>query len=369
MKVGDRRRLRRARLSALGIAPPLGSRRSPVAALEAVRELGALQAQDYDSGMWSVGVRTGLTLAQVEQAVLDREVVRTWPMRGTLHLVPAEDARWMCRLLARRPLAGLGARYRELGITEDVVALAGQVLDRELTEPMSRPDVIALLASHGIDPSGQRAYHLVGHHCMTGLLCQGPLRGRQPTFVRIDSWVPHSREPSREEAMSTVVERYVRSHGPVTEKDVAGWLAQPLTFVREALELVADRVVREEVDGLTWLTHVDARPPARPGQVQLLPQWDEFLLGYRTREVCLPSRHFDRVVPGRNFAFQPTVVVDGEVCGIWRRRRSNASTVLGVELFDRASDARWSAIDRAAAAYGRFLGQPVEVVDVTVGGP
>ncbi|HEU5144835.1 MAG TPA: winged helix DNA-binding domain-containing protein [Dermatophilaceae bacterium] len=369
MKASDRRRLRRARLSALGIAPSLGTRRSPAGALEAVRELGALQAQDYDSGMWSLGVRTGLTLAQVERAVLDREVVRTWPMRGTLHLVPAEDARWMCRLLAGRSLTGMGARYRELGITDDVVALAGRVLDRELTEPMSRPDVIALLASHGIDPTGQRAYHLVGHHCMTGLLCQGPLSGRQPTFVRIDSWVPHSREPSREEAMRTVVERYVRSHGPVTEKDVAGWLAQSLTFVREALEALGDRVVREEVDGLTWLTHIDARPPARPGQLQLLPQWDEFLLGYKTREVCLPSQHFDRVVPGRNMAFQPTVVADGEVCGIWRRRRSRASTILAVELFDPAGDARWAAIVRAAAAYGRFLGQPVEVVDAIGGRP
>jgi hypothetical protein len=167
--------------------------------------------------------------------------------------------------------------------------------------------------------------------------------------------------------MSTIVDRYLRSHGPVTEKDVAGWLGQPLAFVREALELLADRVVREEVDGLTWLTHADARPPARPGQVQLLPQWDEFLLGYRTREVCLPSRHLDRVVPGRNMAFQPTVVIDGEVCGIWRRRRSSASTVLGVQLFDPASDARWAAIHRAAAAYGRFLGRPVEVVDVLGG--
>lgn len=365
MKATDRRRLRRARTAALGLAPPLGTRREPVSALQVARHLGALQAQDYDSGMWSVGVRTGLTLEEVERAVVDREVVRTWPMRGTLHLVPAEDARWMCRLLAARPLAGIGARYRELGITEDDVALAGRVLDRELTEPVSRPDVVALLASHGLDSSGQRAYHLVGHHCMTGLLCQGPLAGRQPTFVRIDSWIPTSLEPSREEAMSTVVERYVRSHGPVTEKDVAGWLAQPLGFVREALELVGDRIVREDVDGVTWLTHVEARPRARPGGVLLLPQWDEFLLGYRSRDVTLPDEHLGRVVPGRNLVFQPTVVVDGEVSGIWRRRQAKSSTAVEVELFEPASDARWAAIARAAAAYGRFLGRAVEVIDAT----
>lgn len=363
MNVTTRRRLRRRRLAGLGIAPGLGTPRTPVSALAVTRELGALQAQDYLSGVWSLGVRSGLTLAQVEQAVVDREVVRTWPMRGTLHFVPAEDARWMSRLLAKRPLAALGARYRELGITEAQIELTARVLDRELTAPMSRPDVIALLAGHGIDPAGQRAYHLVGHHCMTGLLCQGPVAGKQPTFVRIDSWVPASRTPDREEAMATVVERYLRSHGPVTDRDVAGWLAQPLGFAREALALLGDRVVREEVDGVTWLSHVDAKPPARPGSVALLPQWDELLLGYRTREVCLPDEHLARVVPGRNMVFQPTVVADGEVVGTWRRRQAPSGTALEVELFEPASPTRWVAIGRAAAAYGRFLGQQVEVVD------
>jgi hypothetical protein len=315
--------------------------------------------------VWSLGVRSGLTLAEVEQAVERREVVRTWPMRGTLHFVPAEDARWMCRLLAGRPLASMGARYRELGITDDDVALAGRVLDRELTEPMSRPEVIALLASHGIDPSGQRAYHLVGHHCMTGLLCQGPLRGRQPTFVRIDSWVPRSHAPSREEGMATVVERYVRGHGPVSERDVAGWMSQPLGLAREALALLGDRVVREDADGVTWLTHVDASPPAPAGGVLLLPQWDELLLGYKTRDVSLPDEHLGRVVPGRNMVFQPSVVIDGEVAGLWRRRQTTSTTHLEVELFKPASDARWAAIESAAAAYGRFLGRPVEVVHAT----
>src|SRR5690242_3762111 len=107
MREADRRRLRRARMAALGLTPPLGSTPlgstrpgAPASALQVTRELGALQAQDYASGAWSLGVRSGLTLEQVEQAVVDRQVVRTWPMRGTIHWVPAEDARWMCELLA-----------------------------------------------------------------------------------------------------------------------------------------------------------------------------------------------------------------------------------------------------------------------------
>lgn len=362
MKAADRRRLRRARMSALGLSPALGSPTAPVSALEVVRHVGALQAQDYTSGAWSLGVRSGLTLAEIEEAVLRREIVRTWPMRGTLHWVAAEDARWMCRLLAGRVLGSLGARYRQLGLSEAEVNRAGRLFEEHLSKPMSRPDVAALLGEAGIDASGQRAYHLVGHHCMTGLLCQGPLIGKQPSFVLVDAWVPLSRNPAREEGLALVAERYVRSHGPVTEGDLANWVGGTLTLAREALGHLGDRIVREEVDGQTWLTHVDAPPPsAVTDEVHLLPQWDEILLGYRSRDVTLPDEHAVRVVPGRNMVFQPTVVVDGEVAGIWRRRVAKDATIIDVTPLTRLTASARRGLEASSAAYGRFLGRDVDV--------
>jgi hypothetical protein len=349
-------------MAALGLVPALGSAAAPVTALSVARELGALQAQDYSSGVWSLGVRSGLTRDQIEQAVVDRQIVRTWPMRGTIHWVPAEDARWMCELLATRVLGSVETRHGELGLDERHRDLSRTLFEKHLTEPMSRPDVVALLAEAGIDPSGQRAYHLVGYHCMTGLLCQGPLIGKQPSFVLIDSWVPESRSPGRDEAMATVVERYLRSHGPVTEKDVAGWLAHPLGFARQALALLGDRVVREDVDGVTWLTHVDARPaPDGPGGVHLLPQWDEFLLGYKSRDVTLPDEHVTRVVPGRNMVFQPTLVIDGEVAGIWRRKAARDTVVVEVTPFTRLTARAQRGLEASSAAYGSFLGCDVDL--------
>jgi hypothetical protein len=358
-------------MAALGLTPALGTAAAPATPLSVTRWMGALQAQDYGSGVWSIGVRSGLTLAEIEQAVVDRQIVRTWPMRGTIHWVPAEDARWMCELLAPRVLASLGPRYAQLGITPDEVEKAGVIFEEYLGEPMSRPDVLSLLADHGIDPSGQRTYHLVGHHCMTGLLCQGPLAGKQPTFVLIDQWVPLSRKPSREEAMTTVIERYLRSHGPATERDIAGWIAGTLAFVREALELIGDRVTRQDVGGQAWLSHVDA-PAAGdgPGGVHLLPQWDEFLLGFKSRDVTLPDEHVVKVVPGRNLVFQPTVVVDGEVAGVWKRQASTDgkdgkdrknTVVLEVTPLTRLTAKALRGLEASSAAYGRFLGRDVEL--------
>jgi hypothetical protein len=366
MSATKRRRLRRARMAALGLAPALGSAAAPASALDVTRTLGALQAQDYASGAWSLGVRSGRTAAQVEDAVHAREVVRTWPMRGTIHWVPAEDARWMCRLLAAPMSTALATRLRQLELTEAHVERAGRLFEDHLREPMSRPDVVALLAAHGIDPTGQRAYHLVAHHCMAGLICQGPLIGKQPSFVLIDAWVPHSRTPSREEGLAIMAERYVRSHGPVTEKDLAGWVRGTLGLAREALALIEDNLVREQVGDTVWLTHVDARPAADgPTGVHLLPQWDEFLLGYQSREPALPPEHVVRVVPGRNMVFTPTLVVDGEVAGTWRRQARSDRVLVHVAPFDPLTAARWREVETAATAYGRFVGQPVEVVRVT----
>jgi hypothetical protein len=375
MTAAGRKRLRRARMAALGLAPALGGPSCPASALDVTRSLGALQAQDYGSGVWSLGVRSGLTLAEVEQAVERREIVRTWPMRGTIHWVPAEDARWMCRLLAAPRGTALATRYAQLGIGESDIELSGRLFEEHLTVPMSRPDVVALLVDAGIDPTDQRAYHLVGHHCMTGLLCQGPVIGKQPSFVLIDSWVPHSRKLSREEGLAVMAERYLRGHGPVTEKDLAGWLLKPLGLTREALTLVEAEVVREEVDGQVWLWHVDA--PGCPGGsvgeasetlghsgVHLLPQWDEFLLGYKSRDVTLPPEHFHRVVPGRNMVFKPTLVIDGEVAGTWRRQQRSRQTVLEVTPFVPLGPGRWRDVERAATAYGRFLGADVELVRI-----
>lgn len=372
MRETDRRRLRRARMAALCLTPPLGSRSSAGhgSALQVVRELGALQAQEYASGAWSLGVRSGLTLEQVEQAVHAREVVRTWPMRGTLHWVPAEDARWMCELFAAPRSTTLATRFAQLGLTETDVELAGRLFEEHLREPMSRPDVAALLVKHGIDPTGQRSYHLIAHHCMTGMVCQGPLLGRQPSFVLVDTWVPHSRKPSREEGLATVAERYVRGHGPVTEKDLAGWLLKPLSLTREALALVEHRLVRETVDGQVWLTHVEARPvPDAPDRVHLLPQWDELLLGYKSRDVTLPSEHAARVVPGRNMVFRPTLVVAGEVAGTWRRVQRSRHVAVEVQPFTELSVGRWREVERAADAYATFLGTEAEVVRVGPGVP
>lgn len=330
---------------------------------ETVRAHLAMQAQDAASGLWSVGVRTGATRAEVEQAVMDRQITRSWPMRGTLHLMATEDVRWMCRLLNPPDSNAHRARWAQLGLTDTDLGTARDALTSALVggAALSRPAAVDLLRSKGIDPSGQRAYHLIGRLCQEGLLCQGPPEGRQPTFVLIDDWVPRSRAPARQEAMGILASRYVRSHGPVTERDLAGWTGLGLRFAREAVCLAGDRIIEERIGDEVFLIHADAPTPRERPDLRLLPGFDEFLLGYKNRSAPLTPEEERRVVPGGNGMFRSTVIDRGLVVGTWTRKVTTKRVELTFMPFSAFNQRQREDLDRASAAYGRFLGLPHQV--------
>jgi Winged helix DNA-binding domain len=354
------------------IAPPAEPQRGPDGGPEpvvdtiarTVQHHLAMQAQDLSSGLWSVGVRTGATRADVEAAIDARLITRSWPMRGTLHLMATSDVSWMCRLLNDRMVALQRRVFEASGLTEDVVDRARNVLVEALTGGaiLSRPDVVKLLTENGVDPSGQRAYHLVGRFCQEGLLCQGPADGRQPTFVLLEEWVPWSWEPDREEAMAALATRYVASHGPVTERDLAGWCNQNLTFAREAIALAGDAVTTETIGGQAYLVAADRPETSRGTPVRLLPGFDEYILGYKDRSAVMTADEELRVVPGKNGMFLGTVVVGGLVVGTWNRKTAGKRTVVTVSPFGTLTATRRGEVDRAATAFGRFLDSETTVV-------
>lgn len=361
LSAGARREVARRRLAAMRIAPT--DRRGASVITDTVRSLLAMQAQDLASGCWSIGVRTGASLADVHAAVDARLITRSWPMRGTLHFLATEDVRWMCRLLNDPMNAGIRARWAGLEIDDAVLDDARDVVVAALTggRRLSRPAAMDLLRENGISPDGQRGLHILSSFCRDGLLCQGPPDGRQPTFVLLDEWVPWSWDPGREEAMATLAERYVLSHGPVTEKDLAGWIAKPLAFAREAIALAGGRIVEERIGAASYLVHVDAPPPTpRPG-LQLLPGFDEYILGYKDRSAVLTAAQERLVVPGGNGIFLSTVVLGGQVIGTWGRRVTSRTVEVTVAPFRDLTTTHRRDIARAAAAYGAFLGLPAEV--------
>lgn len=324
---------------------------------DVVRWLGAVQAQDYLGGLWAVGLRTrNATESTVEAAIARRAIIRTWPMRGTLHFVAAEDARWMLGLLTPRVIASAAGRHRQLELDAAVFRRAARVAERALVgnPPLRRDALYELWSAAGIATEGSRGLHILGYLAHTGLLCFGPRAGKQHTITLLEEWVPAARTLARDEALGEIARRYFTSHGPATVQDLAWWSGLTMADARAALEQVKAGLVRELVDGREyWLPSTEVRR-ASSGPAHLLPAWDEFTVAYRDRDAILDPAHAREVNAGGGI-LKPVVVVGGQVVGTWQRTLAKGEVVVRPRMFDGRGAVRNPGVAAAVRRYARFL--------------
>ncbi|TFD79909.1 winged helix DNA-binding domain-containing protein [Cryobacterium fucosi] len=355
----------RLRLARHGLGPVSGTGRGTLTGpLEVVERLLAVQAQDFTAARWAVGVRApGSSADDVRRAIDDASIVRSWPMRGTLHLVPAADLGWMLGLSAPRVLAGMRTRRGQLGLDDAIGAQATAVALSALTggRQLSRAGFLAALEAAGISTAGQRGYHLIAHLALTGTVCWGRQVGSQQHLVLLDEWVRAPRRLEREEALGEFVLRYFSGHGPATLQDFAWWSQLTVADARVGLGVALGRLVELQVDGIThyWAAAADTGeaggPPTQRTPVLPLPGFDEYLLGYRNRGFAVDDADFPRVVPGKNGIFLPLVLVNGRVAGTWRRAGRPGSPVYAVTAFHELTGRQRAGFDRAVQEYSRFF--------------
>jgi hypothetical protein len=356
----SRQRLTALRLAAQRIGG--GDLASPV---DVVRWMLALQGQDLPGAKWAVGLRlAGATEHDVEAAFDAGEIVRSWPLRGTLHVVAAEDLGWLLDLTAPRIVASEAGRRAYLGIEDVDVERAREIVIGVLLGRgvLSREDLLATIAAGGVSVAGQRGYHVLWYLSLTGTLVLGPTEGRQQTFALLDEWVARPRRLEREAALGELALRYFRSHGPATPADLARWSGLTMGDVRRGITIAGDGLTTIEVDGIRYRLApetLDLAPPA--ARVHLLPGFDEYLLGYRDRSAALAPEHSDTIVPGGNGVFKPTVLADGEVVGTWTRTQRAHEVRVEARLFAGGRMDFGEELDRAAIRYGTFLGQPARI--------
>jgi Winged helix DNA-binding domain len=364
--------LTRQRALAMRMASLLLRERSggrPVDVAGVVSWLGAMQAQDLASGLWSFGVRLPrFTLDDVTAALERREAVRTWPMRGTVHFVPPRDVHWMLELMGSRALAGAARRRASLGLGEQAADRAVEVLGTALSGGgrLTRAQCMAVLADNGIDTAGQRGYHLLWYASQRGVLCIAPNIGSEQTFVLLDEWVPDPHRPDREEALATIALRYFRGHGPTTRQDFAGWTGLTAADARRGIAGAGDRLATVRVDGTDMYLDpalLDGTPPpaARTGEVLVLPGFDEYLLGYKDRSLMLSEEHQQAIIPGGNGVFQATLVRDGRVIGTWKRTLGTTRVQITVQPLVALRKTDRARIDTALEQYARFVQRAPDV--------
>ena len=341
--------LLRVRMHALGLSPAYradAGHGDPVSRVRAVvAEMFAMQGQDWRASQWAVGVRApGTTATDVARAMDAGAIVRSWPMRGTVHLVCAEDIGWMQQLTNPKALATAPKRRQFLGISDATLELATEVSVAALTGSagLSRDELAAAWTEAGIFWQPNWRYHLIWWLCQTGLATFGPVapatadgRPGGPKLVLAREWIPAPRALTGDDALAEFAARYVRGRGAVTRKDLASWALLPAASASRGLALAAERgaVVTAQRAGMTgaaaavWVSREALEATASPAAAgeprwQLLPAFDEHLLGFSERSPQFRADNLQHVVPGRNGMFLPTVVRDGRAVGTWRRDRS-----------------------------------------------
>jgi hypothetical protein len=327
---------------------------------EVLRWMAAIQAQDYAQALWAIGLRMeGGSLAGVEKAIAEGRILRTWALRGTIHFVAAEDAAWMVGLSSHRMIASARRRMAELGLDGATLERSGEIFGSALAggRRLSRPDMMRLLEEEGIATTEQRGYHILWHHAQRGLICIGPMLGKQQSFALLAEWAPEARHLTREEGFAELARRYFSSRGPALVEDFAHWAGIGQGEARSAIGAAGGSLIKEIIDGREYLGSADPAPgPSRSSRrIQLLPGFDEYLLGYRERGEVLAAEHAPRIAPGGNGIFLPCVVSGGKVVGTWKRAVRKDAVEVSAEGFG-PEPLSPQLVRKGAEAYAAFLG-------------
>jgi winged helix DNA-binding protein len=350
------RRLRAQRLTGKPFASPV----------DAVRRLGAVQSQDYAGAKWALALRSRATTdTAIDRLFGDGAILRTHVMRPTWHFVLPEDIGWLLDLTARRIRLGLAARYRELGIDDKVAARAAAAFAAALSggRHLTRNELGHVLSAAGISTEGQRLPHLIMGAELDKVIVSGPRRGKQFTYALFEERAPKARELDRDSALGELSRRYFRSHGPAQMQDFTWWSGLTAAEARKGIEIAGPALEHRVTDGNDYWQD-DASTNARSDSpvVHLLPNFDEYTVGYRDRSALIPGGgRFDPSFYSFGSILSNVVTIDGVVRGAWRRSSTRGGLVIEMRFSERLAAREAAAVEEAVRRMARFLGRPVKL--------
>ena len=335
-------------------------------AVEAVRRMGAVQSQDYPAAKWALAQRLGgATDAALDRLYDQGAILRTHVLRPTWHFVLPEDIRWLLELTGPRVLAGAAGRWRQLEIDREVIARSRAAWHAALSggRSMTRSELGGVLAAAAISSEGQRLPHLAMALELEGFLVSGPRRGKQLTWALLEERAPGSASMEPQDALRELARRYFSFHGPAQLQDFAWWSGLTLADARKGISLAGADLSSRSVDGKDyWHSPGLEWGLADKGAVHLLPNFDEYTVGYRDRSALL---HADYPFRPELFAFSSIlsniVTVGGEVRGAWRKIASARGVRVEVSPLAPPSRSVRTGVEEAVRRFGRFLERPVDM--------
>lgn len=336
---------------------------------QVVGQLLAVQAQDYLGALWAIGQRLpGSDESSVEQALNNGSVIRTWPMRGTLHFVAACDAHWLVGFLAKRVLPKTKSIYKNAGIDDAALRKSTKVVTKALEKEsmLTRDEVYERLERAGISTGNTRGLHITGYLAIQGLTCFGPRKGKQHTFVLMDEWLRVAPRHTPDDPASTLALRYFTGHGPATLHDFAWWSGLTITEAKRAIDATGGTLSSTKVGDNVYYT-VEAetvssgsgKKATKNSSAHLLPAFDEYTVAYKDRTLALSRGQSHR---NSMEVLSPVMSINGILAGTWNRTLSKNSVQIQFKPFAPLSSSQLSKISSSARKYARFVGSNKAII-------
>jgi hypothetical protein len=312
----------------------------------------------------------------------EHSLIKTYGLRGTVHLFPARDLGMWTAVLAAIPRR-VGSYPEGVRLTADesrriVAAMAAALADAELTADELEAEIVARVGSWAAERSMDAfqgkwprwrlaLYDAVGQ----GVICFGANRGQRVTWTSVRRLIPSFPSVDRDEAVRWLVRRYLRAYGPSTPQWFARWLAAPKPWADAAFASLGDELVEVDVEGTrTWLLTNDRQfTDTDPGGVWLLPYFDAFAIAWQPRELLFPGRAADRALTGGQAGPVPLLLVDGVVAGVWHQRKTAKNLTITVESFVGLSPSQRGELEAQAVRVGEIseLSAVLTIGPVTAG--
>jgi hypothetical protein len=302
------------------------------------------------------------TDAAVQRAYDDGAVLRTHMLRPTWHFVLPADLRWIQTLTGPRVHVQNGSIYRKNELDGLLHARVRTLLEEWLAggRAMTRQEIAASLARHGIEAAGQRLAYIVMHAELEAVLCSGPSKGKQRTYALVEERAPRAAPLERDEALAELTRRYFRSHGPATVKDFTWWSSLTVADAKRGLDIVGGELARAtDATRTYWFADATLPAAARTPTAHLIQGYDEYVVAYRqTRDVFYPVRS---PAAGPQPPFTHALLLDGRLIGHWRFVPGTGTTAIVMRTYEPLKRREQRALDAARARYETFLGTALRV--------
>lgn len=290
---------------------------------EVVSHLGAVQAQEYRLMRWAVEMRTKKPSAKAFKKAFDNgEIVRLHLMRGTWQLVVKEDYWWMLELCAQKAIAVTKGwmHSNKIDIPEEEYLKIRKILVQTAADKgsVTKEDFVQALAEKDITMDDHRLSYHIRMGEFTGTLCSGDLQPMKATYALAESKVGLRKTIDRDEALMRLAKKYFQSRQPATLEDFVWWSGLGINDCRKGIALLGDYLHLEKWKRREFYLTDDCRTRGfRKGQYLLIPPYDEYLIGYKSRDIVLWPE-LSHKAHNNSGIFQPIIAKDGVICGNWK---------------------------------------------------